>query len=305
MEIIRRVSEIKKRHRNGILTIGTFDGIHRGHQAVIKKVQARAAAVRGKSVILTFYPNPIEVLCSKGRSISTLKEKIGIIRKIGVDVFIILRFTKKFASLSPQRFIRKVLLKIAPREVIVGSNHTFGRKGKGGIALLEKYGRIHHFKVSVVNLKKYKKKRISSTEIRTLIRLGNMKKAGIELGRYFSLSGKVVEGKGRGKILGFPTANLKVSSLNILPGNGVYSGYVRIAGKKYRGVINVGYCPTFRERLKHPRIEVFIAGFKGRLYGRILKVHFSGKIRDEKKFSNAEALKLQIKRDILKLKREV
>lgn len=298
MEIIRRISEIRNRYRNGILTIGTFDGVHRGHQAIIKKVQRRARTENRKSVILTFYPNPVEILGSKGQSISTLEEKIEIIREIGADVLIILRFTKKLASLSPQQFIRRVLLKIVPREIVVGSNHTFGRKGKGGIALLEKYGRIYHFKVVVVNLKGYKRKHINSTGIRALIRQGSVKKAREELGRYFSLVGKVVKGKGRGEVLGFPTANLKVPSLKILPGNGVYSGYVQVEGKKYRGIINVGCRPTFEERLRYPRVEVFIIGFKGKLYSRILKVEFVEKIRDEKKFNNAEALKLQIKKDI-------
>jgi len=302
MEIIKRLSKIRRRHRNNILTIGTFDGIHLGHQAIIKNVLNHARFFKRRSVVLTFYPHPSEVLGSNGKSITTLEEKIRLIKELGVGVLIILRFTRKLASLSPVQFIKKVLLRLAPLEIIVGFNHTFGRGGKGRPEQLKKFGKVHHFKVTIINLKVSRGKYVNSTGIRVLIRDGDVGKAKDELGRYFSITGEVVKGKGRGEVLGFPTANLRIPSSKILPENGVYASYVWIAGKKYKGIANLGCRPTFREKLKYPRVEVFIIGFKGKLYGRSLKVEFVERIREEKKFNGTEALKLQIKKDILKMK---
>lgn len=284
------------------MTIGTFDGVHLGHKTIIKNVIRHARLFKRKSIVLTFDPNPLEFFGPGGQSITTLEEKIEIMRGFNADVLILLKFTRKFALLSSEQFVKKVLLHLAPREVIVGSSHTFGREGKGNAVLLRKTGKFYNFKVTIANLRKLNGKYLNSTVIRSLIRQGKMEGVKTALGRYFSLTGKIVKGTGRGKALGFPTANLKIPSSKILPQKGVYAGYVWIAGRRYKGAINVGCRPTFAKRLNSPRVEVFIIGFKGKLYGRILKVDFVRKIRDEKKFNNVEALKLQIKRDILKLK---
>ena len=301
MEIIRKISKIRAKQKNCILTIGTFDGVHLGHQAIIKDVVRRARSIKEKSVVLTFHPHPLEVFDSNSHSITTFGEKAGLIGELGVDVLVVLRFTKKLALLSPQQFIKKVLLRLVPKEIVVGSSHTFGKNGKGNAFFLKEAGSTHQFKVTVLHLRKYKGECVNSTGIRTLIRRGDMEKARAELGQYFSIAGKIVKGSGKGEMLGFPTANLKIPSSKILPENGVYAGYAWIAGKKYKGIVNVGCCPTFKKKIRHPRVEVFIMGFKNKLYGRLLKVEFMRKIRDEKKFNSPEALKLQIKKDILKV----
>ena len=304
MEIIRRLNRIKEKCKKGVLTIGAFDGVHKGHQEIIKYALNRARSIKRKGIVLTLYPHPLEFFGSKGQSITTLEEKIELIEDLGVDVLVVLKFNKKLVLLSPWQFIKKILLRFTPCEIVIGSNHTFGRGGKGRVSLLKKAGKIYNFKVTVINLKKVSGSYINSTGIRTLIRQGNVEKAKAQLGRYFSLTGKVVKGKGRGKILGFPTSNLKILPLKILPKNGVYSGYIWRTRKKHRGIVNVGYCPTFGEKLKHPRVEVFIPGFKDKLYGSTLKVEFMNRVRDERKFNSTEALSLQIKKDILKTEKE-
>lgn len=298
MEIIRGLCKIRKRHRNGILTIGIFDGVHIGHQAIIRNVIERSRSRNRKSVVLTFYPHPLEILGEEIKSITTLDEKIKLIKDLGVDIIVVLRFTKKFALLSPKQFIRKVFLRLCPFEIVVGPNHTFGEKGKGNVFFLKKAGEVYNFKTNIVKLEKHDGKYVNSTEIRSLLCHGNVEKAKVLMGRYFSLAGEVIKGRGRGKVMSFPTANLKVPRSKLLPGNGVYTSFVWRDKKRYKGIVNVGYRPTFTKRLCRPSIEVFLLNFKGNLYGKSLKVEFVKKIREEKKFLNIEDLKRQIKKDV-------
>jgi len=311
MEIIRGLSRVKTCYKKCILTIGVFDGLHRGHQKIIKEVVRCARVFKRKSVIITFesplasdsmYLSRSEGKHRIGLLLSTPQEKIEILKSFKPDLLIILRFSKNLVNISAEEFVKKIVLNLAPSQIIVGTNHTFGKGGRGNPSLLKSLGKVYGFKVRIFNLKRSEGEAINSTEIRKLIRKGDVRKANFLLGRYFSVQGRVIRGSRRGTSLGFPTANLKVHPLKIIPMNGVYAGLVRAGKNLYRGLINVGCRPTFTKGKGKPRIEIFLQNFRGNLYGHIIKVEFVKRIRDEKRFLTIPSLKNQIERDLRKAK---
>jgi len=301
MEIIKSISSLKKKQKKSIITIGIFDGVHHGHQRIIKDVNKKARRAGLKSHLVTFYPHPVDFFGNKKISLTTLDEKIALLDELGLEALSVIKFTKKFAQLLPGEFIRKYILPLHPHEIIVGSNHTFGKNASGNIELLKKFGKKYGFKVSIAKLKKKNKTNINSTLIRELILLGRIEKAEEFLGRKYSIFGKVVKGRGIGRKLGFPTANLKVSGNKLLPGPGVYLTKTLVKKKYYSSLTNIGFAPTFGKQ-NVLSVEVFLKDFKKNIYGTTLKVIFLKKIRDEKKFGSEEALKKQIKKDVSNLK---
>ncbi len=304
MELVLGIDKIRKRHKKGILALGTFDGLHLGHQKVIKSLKRRAKDLRKKSIVLTFDIHPLKTIDpAKCPPLLTPKEeKINLIQDLGIDTLVLANFDRKFASLSPEKFIRDILVsRLGIREVFVGKNFIFGRGATGDITFLRSKAKEYGFKVRVIPPVKIGKKAISSTAIRELIRKGAVKKAAKLLGRPYALYGRVVRGESRGKGLGYPTANIRPHH-EMIPSDGVYLGRIRVRGRDWNGLLNIGTQPTFHKRGARI-IETYIFNFNRRIYSRDIKVSFLERIRDETTFKSPEALKAQIERDIVRARK--
>lgn len=314
MELVLGLDKVKRGHRGGILALGTFDGVHLGHQKVIKSLKRRAGDLRKKSIVLTFDIHPLKTVDpAKCPPLLTPKEeKIRLIQDLGVDVLILANFNKEFASLSPEKFIKDILVdRLSVAEVFVGKNFTFGRGAMGDIAFLKSKAREYGFKVRTIPPVKIGKTAISSTAIRGLIRRGEVKEAAKLLGRPYTLYGRVVHGESRGKGLSYPTANIR-PHYEVVPSDGVYVGRIRVPayaealagrkGKDWDGLLNIGTQPTFHKR-GAKIIEAHIFDFNQKIYNQDIKIYFLEKIRDETTFKSPEALKAQIKKDVTKARK--
>ncbi|MDO8602313.1 MAG: bifunctional riboflavin kinase/FAD synthetase [Candidatus Omnitrophota bacterium] len=276
-----------------VVTIGIFDGVHKGHQVILKKALKEAKKLRLKSVVVTFDPHPVKVLYpgAKIPFLISLEHRIKLIKSMGIDNCVIIKFTKEFARLRPEEFIKDILIdKLNLKVLITGDNFLFGSEEKGGPRLLKKLSRIYNFKFYGIPPVKMGGKYISSTRIRKAIERGSLELAAKLLGRPVTVLGTVVKGKALGRKLGFPTANIDPHHESIPPA-GVYSVDVALGKKLYRGILNISL---------HKIVEVHVLNFNGNIYGRDIEVIFKRKIRDEKKFKSLEALKKQIQLDILK-----
>ena len=299
MKIIRDLGEISKPFKNAVVTIGNFDGVHIGHQALFRQVVEKARAIEGTSVVMTFEPHPLRVLnCNKHFPLITLYEqKIELIGTTGIDTLVTVPFTREFAATPARAFVKDILCDlIGMKSVVVGEDYSFGKKREGDISLLKEMGRTYGFEVSVSGWIEVGARRISSTEIRNLVRNGQLEEARGLLGRHYQVRGTVIRGRDRGgRLLGYPTANLKLSD-ELCPKGGVYAVTVEYQGTAYEGVANIGYSPTFDNG--EFSVEVHILDFDKDIYDRPIRVNFIRRLRGEKKFSGPEALAAQIKRDI-------
>ena len=299
MNVCRGVQNLKKQILSPILTIGNFDGVHLGHQALFKKISARAKEINGASVVVTFEPHPVKVLApEKGLPLlTTFDQKIKLIEKSEIDNVICVDFTRSFAAQSQREFIKNLLIdKINVKEVILGHDFFFGRGREGNTMSLMKMGEELGFKVDFLDPVELNGEIISSSLIRDQLREGNVKSAAKYLGRLYRLEGKVIKGFRKGSAIGFPTANIDVHD-NLIPHRGVYATLIKTRRKTHTGVVNVGYNPTFkRERLS---IEAHLFDFNENLYNEMVKIFFVDKIRDEVAFASAEELKLRIQKDTL------
>lgn len=284
-----------------ILTIGAFDGIHLGHRKLLERTLYTARKIKGQALVMTFEPHPLKVLYPERtlKLITPIEEKLRLLKETGIDAVIVYPFSLKFAQTPPEGFVEEVLYKkIGPKRVIVGYNFTFGRNRSGTAEVLGELGTNFGFEVEVIPPYEKNGKPVSSSWIRQLIAEGRIEEANELLGRNFSVRGTVIQGRGRGKTLGAPTANLKVHQDQILP-LGVYA--VRVYGLAegpMPGVANIGRKPTFGE--EDVTFEIHVIGFSGDLYGKELLVEFSTKIREERAFPTIKDLSLQIQKDIEK-----
>ncbi len=291
---------------NSVLTIGTFDGIHLGHQKILESVKKSAEERSARSICVTFYPHPQKVV-SGGRSspalLTPIEEKIELIAAMGLDCLLVIPFTRQFSEMNPEEFIEDVLVKkIGATHFVIGYNHAFGRDRTGGGDLLKTMGLRFGFTVEVVDPVYIDDTKISSTGIRNALIAGNVRLANKMLGRNYSLSGIVGRGKNRGRVIGFPTANIVVRGEGkLIPADGVYAVIVHLWNKIYTGMANIGYRPTLDGR-EH-EIEVNIHEFSADLYGEILQIDFVDRIRDEKHFDSVDDLIVQIKKDREKSKK--
>ena len=274
-----------------------FDGIHLGHQNLIWETIRYAKKHNILSVLITFEQHPKEILQQQAPpSIIPLAKRLEIIEKMGLDVCILIRFTKDFANLSAHNFIRQHLVKqLGMKYLIVGENFRFGHKGSGDCQILKQYAVQHGYCLTIMDIVKLDNLKISSTNIRQAIAKNKFEVASKMLGRPFALIGKVVPGKQRGRKLGFPTANLKLLH-TLQPSEGVYYGYSIVENLQYPALISIGNCPTFHEREKL-KIEVYLEGFSGHLYDTLLETSIWGKIRDQKAYANQEELCQQLQQD--------
>ncbi len=303
MELIENIQAISEPFNNAVVTIGNFDGVHIGHQALFHQVIERAEEIEGVSVAITFEPHPLRVLAKNGYPplITLYEQKLELVEKAGLDVLICIPFTKEFASVSARSFVKDILVdRVGMKAVVVGKDYTFGKQREGNLALLQELGEEFDFKVFVLDWIKgagSAEARSSSTRIRDLVREGKMEKARKLLGRNYQIRGIVESGRNRGgKLLGFPTANIKLYD-ELCPKTGVYAVTVESQdGRKFKGVANIGYSPTFDDHVF--TVEVHILDFNENIYNQKIRVNFINRIRDEKKFAGISELSDQIKKDV-------
>lgn len=298
MDIINEMFRLQDKYKEISIALGTFDGVHLGHRKIIQRVVESARLQKGTSVVFTFDPHPRMVLKPDMPlpMITTLAEKREIMAGLGVDVFFTLPFYSEFARLSPEEFVRNILVEyIRPELVVVGPNYTFGHRGEGTAETLRKLGRKFGFLVIIEAPVFTGGQMVSSTLIRKMINRGEIGEANKLLARYFTMSGQVVSGDRRGRELGFPTANVAFSTTALLPADGVYAVKVVLNGRRYSGVANIGANPTFK--VGERRLEVHILDFSADIYEQFITVQFVQRIRNIKAFARVDELIGQIARD--------
>jgi riboflavin kinase / FMN adenylyltransferase len=293
------------RDRGTVLTVGTFDGVHRGHWQVLQEIRRRAAATGRRSVMLTFHPHPLRIVRPEHAPplLTTPVEKKEILAESGVDYAVFLPFTPVLARYSPRRFVEEILLaRLGVEELVIGYDHGFGRGRSGDVETLKEIGRELGFAVDVVAPVETEGEPISSTRIRRALQEGDVERARGGLGRPYSIRGLVVRGEGRGKTLGFPTANLAVTTGGkLIPPPGIYAVRGLLRRGTYPGALHVGPRPTFRG--SPPSIELHLMDFDGDLYGEEVRVDFIRYLREVRPFSSVEALIGQIREDVLLARR--
>lgn len=277
-----------------ILTLGTFDGIHQGHRTIISKLTSESKKHDLKSIILTFFPHPRNIVSSKKiKSISTIDEKIQIFSELDLDELIIQNFNKSFSEMGAEEFIKLLVNNLNLKKIIVGYNHRFGKNRSADINILKDFSSKYDFEVVEIKAFEVEKIKISSTKIRNAINDGNIDVCNNYLGYNFNINGIVVKGKSIGKSIGFPTANINIAEkYKIIPKNGVYLVRCFFEKNKFYGMMNIGFNPTFGSNEK--TIEVNIFDFNRDLYDKNIRIEFLKFIRDEVKFDNAEELQNQL-----------
>ena len=294
--------EALERHRPGTdtaLTIGVFDGVHRGHQALMKATVALAEETKLTPAAMTFHPSPVAVI-SPGRRLSyigSLDERIQWIKDLGIEIVVPVTFTDDVLRISAKQFVDLLLDCLRMRQLVVGPDFVLGHKRQGDIPFLGQLGRQLGFGVRVVDFEQSSEGRVSSTAVREAVKAGEMELAAGLLGRPFSVVGVVESGEKRGRELGFPTANLAIESELLIPANGIYACRVHFDGVAHRGVSSIGVRPTFGDGNSR-MVEVFLLDFDRDIYGRKLRVEFFSRLRQEERFESAEALVEQMHRDV-------
>jgi riboflavin kinase / FMN adenylyltransferase len=299
MNVYYGIQEFKKLD-NAVVTSGTFDGVHLGHQKILNRLNEVAKLNNGQSVVITFYPHPRSVISPDNQIVkllSTLDEKIELLEKSGVNNLLIIPFTREFSELSSEEFIQKILIKtIGARTLVIGYDHRFGKNREGGFDYLklnkEKYG----FEIEEISRQDIESVGVSSSKIRKALQEGDVPSADHFLGRNYSLSGLVVKGKQLGRTIGFPTANIQVREIaKLIPSDGVYAVKVYYKNEDFGGMLNIGNRPTVDGT--YQTVEVNIFDFDQEIYGENLTVEFLQKIRNEQKFNGLDELKAQIAKD--------
>jgi riboflavin kinase/FMN adenylyltransferase len=286
-----------------VVALGTFDGVHLGHREVLRRCVSRAKQENVPSVVFTFHKHPLEVIRPQfaPELLTDLEDKLALIQDAGIENTVIARFDDEMARATPEEFVRESLVdSLRAKWVVVGFNYTFGWKAEGNAKSLKDLGEKYGFGVEVSKPVVVDGTVVSSTRIRTALAKGDVEAACEMLGRPFSIKGKIVRGHSRGMTLGYPTVNLDVSREITLPQRGVYASYVRVEGRMFKAVTNVGTRPTFQGEAT--TVETHIIGFEGDLYGETLRVLFAKRLRDEIRFESGEALACQISQDVERAK---
>ncbi len=285
---------------HAVVTIGTFDGVHRGHQEILRNLVNQAKEIGGESVVVTFYPHPRQVLSHDSgiRFISTQEEKIRHLEALGIDNLIIIKFTKEFAAISSEDFIKNFIVKnIHPAVLIIGYDHHFGSGRTGDFSMLYELGSQYDFKVEKIQEQDVDNVAVSSTKIRHFLENGDIKHANMLLGYEFSYSGKVIHGQQVGHKIGYPTANIDVAEeFQLIDKPGVYATFVDFDGHSYPAMTYIGKRPTMHDN-RPQSIESHIFNFDNDIYGKEIKLRFVDFVREDIKFDNTEALKNQIDKD--------
>lgn len=286
------------------LTIGSFDGVHRGHQEIIRQLTAGAHAQGAPAVVLTFYPHPAVVLANRNEPyyLTTPEERAALLGELGVDVVVTHPFNREVAGTSAHDFMARLKSHLGLTHLWIGYDFALGRNREGNVDRLTELGQELGYTVQVLSAVKVNGELISSSEVRAALSEGDVQRASRLLGRPYSLSGQVIPGDGRGRTIGIPTANLDVWDKLLLPKSGVYACRAMVLGQTVEAVTNVGYRPTFENRPAVPRVETHLLDFQGDLYGRKVKLSFLARLRDEQRFPGVDALVAQIHEDIAQAK---
>ena len=301
MEVIRYSKKIILPNKKRYIALGVFDGVHLGHQKLIKQTVDKAKKNDGISIVVTFDPHPDKIINPESNVflLTTLEERRSLIKELDVDIFLIIKFNKMMSKMMPEDFVRKILVdSLQVKELFVGFNYKFGFQGKGNTDILREYGKLYKFKTDILKPIVENHTIISSTRIKDYIKSGEIEKARKLLGHDITISGKVISGKGRGKrLINFATANIEALPNKLIPVNGVYLVEIKIDNRKYYGLMNIGVKPTFRETER--TIEVHIINFNRKIYTKKVVVNILQKLREEKFFKHPSLLKKQIEKDIL------
>lgn len=297
-------NSLEAAHLNGTwLTIGVFDGVHRGHQEIIKQLTAGAHADGAPAVVLTFAPHPAIILAGRDiKSLTTPDERSEILFSLGIDAVVTIEFTRELADHSAENFMAELKRHLGLRKLLIGYDFALGKGRAGNFERLTQIGKDLDYEVGAVEAVRLNGEIISSTLIRRQIAEGAVALAADKLGRFYSLAGPVIPGDGRGRTIGIPTANIDVPAEKVIPLNGVYACWGLVDGKKYRAVVNIGVRPTFTGGDVLPRVEAHLLDYSSDLYGKTLTLEFVERLRGEQKFPSIEALVTQIRQDIEKAK---
>ena len=285
---------------NAVVTSGTFDGVHRGHQTILARLTEVARASNGQSVLITYWPHPRTVVSNDSQDLkllTTLDEKIDLLDQAGVDHLVVIPFTRSFSQLSSEEYIRQILIeKIGTKKLVIGYDHRFGRDREGGFEYMQAHQREYGFEVEEIPRHDVEAIGVSSSKIRTALMEGNIQTANRFLGRSYGLTGTIVKGRQLGRTIGFPTANMQVDAVNkLVPANGVYAVDVLYAGQILGGMLNIGFRPTVAGT--NQTIETYIFDFERDIYGEHLTLRFREFLRPEQKFEGLPALVAQLKQD--------
>lgn len=296
MDIINGLQNFSASYEHAVIAIGNFDGVHAGHQKILKFLSGKAKRAGLFSVVLTFSPHPEKILGKKEtRMIQTLAQRVEELGKFEIDAVLIVPFDKKFSSLSARKFVQKIIVTVLKaKAVVVGENFRFGKNREGDISLLQKLASELSFRVHSIPAVRKNGMIASSSLIRKLLQEGKIEKANRLLGRNYDIEGRVIKGKSRGKALGFPTANIETKN-EIVP-TGIFITTVIVETETYPSLTNIGNCPTFNQQ--ETNIESYIINFDRNLYGKTMSIRFIKKIRGEIKFKTQEQLAEQIQKDI-------
>ncbi len=299
MKVHHTIQKFKEKKHTSILTIGTFDGVHIGHQKIIERLNQSKIQTTDKSVILTFFPHPRRVIHfgNEIKMLNTMDEKIQLLEKFGLNHLVIEPFTEEFSQLSALNFTRNILVnQLAVKKLIIGYDHHFGKNREGNFEQLQKYGELYDFEVEEITAQEIENVSVSSTKIRKALDEGLIEKANTYLGYNYLLTGKIVKGEGLGRKINFPTINIQIQEdYKLIPKKGVYIIKTTIAKKNIFGIMNIGNRPTVSG--KGQTIEVHLLDFQENLYGEKIQIEVLKRLRDEQKFDSIEILSSQIKKD--------
>lgn len=296
MKIYQQLTDFHPPHFS-VVTSGTFDGVHLGHQKILRRLQELATRKQGETVLLTYWPHPRLILQPEDKSLrllTTLSEKVKLLEEMGVDHLIILPFTKELSQMSSEEFIRDILVdKIQTKTLVIGYDHKFGKNREGSFEYLQSHSHLFGFAIEEISRQDVDDLGVSSTKIRTALAQGDISTANKYLGRPYDLRGQVVKGQQIGRSLGFPTANIQIAEdYKLLPRDGAYAVHAEVNSIRYKAILNIGDRPTVDGQKK--TIEAHLIDFEGDLYGQELRVYFQEFLREEKKFESLDALKNQL-----------
>jgi riboflavin kinase/FMN adenylyltransferase len=285
---------------NAVVTSGTFDGVHLGHQKILARLTEVAKANNGESVLITYWPHPRTVVSNDSQNLkllTTLDEKIALIDQAGVDHLVVIPFTRSFSQLTSEEYIRQILInKIGTKKLVIGYDHRFGRDREGGFEYIRAHQSEYGFEVEEIPRQDVEAVGVSSSKIRAALQEGNVRAANRFLGRSYTLTGTIVKGRQLGRTIGFPTANMQVDDpAKLVPANGVYAVEVEYAGQTLGGMLNIGFRPTVAGT--NQTIETYIFDFDKDIYGEHMTLRFKEFLRPEQKFDGLPTLVAQLKRD--------
>ncbi len=298
MEVIRGLENFPRQRVPVVVALGTFDGLHRGHQALITLAVRRARELNGRCAVFTFDPHPRAVLTPSSDEflLTTLDERLELFAVLGADLAVAVRFDDTLRHTPAEEWVRELISKTAMAEVVCGANYVFGHDRRGNAELLRRLGGRHGFRVWVAEPVEVDGAPVSSTHVREALRAGRVTEASRLLGRWYTLRGTVVRGDGRGRTLGYPTANLSIPPGKLIPAVGIYAGYARTAAGDYQAAVSIGVRPTFGQG---PLVvEAYLLNFTGYLYGTRLEVCLAARLHDEMTFSSVGDLIRQIDADV-------